>query len=290
MPGPAPCVSVIVPTYDYARFLPDAIASLLAQSLEDWEAVVVDDGSTDDTAELMSTFLAGDSRLRYIRRPHGGVSAARNHGLAVTTGRYVQFLDADDTIERDKLRAQANFLDEHHEIAIVYGDAAVLGGHAEVVPLSPLQLGGPIGFGASAIRPLVTRNPLVIHAPLSRRSAIENAGAFREGAALLEDWELWLHCALGGSAFGQLVEPRTRALVRVHEAGASRRPDLLLAASVDVRTRIAPELPARLRRLNNHFLARAQTKLALNLLRQGRPRAALTQLRQIASRILRARA
>jgi glycosyltransferase involved in cell wall biosynthesis len=96
--APAPLISVIVPCYEQAHLLPEAVASVQAQSAADWELLVVDDGSPDDTAEVASALAAADPRIRLLRKPNGGLSSARNAGLAQVRGRFVQFLDADDML------------------------------------------------------------------------------------------------------------------------------------------------------------------------------------------------
>lgn len=295
MSSQEPRVSVIVPSQDYGRFLPDAIASLQAQTFADWECIVIDDGSTDDTPDIVASLMGRDPRIRYIRRARIGVSAARNAGLAAATAPYVQFLDADDRLEPEKLRVHVEYLDSHERVTIVYGDAATIGtqlsGKGTQLSgkaISPLELGAPTRAGLSAINPLVVRNGLVIHAPLSRRDAIDGVGAFREDMALLEDWELWLRCAMSGAVFAREMREGARALVRVHREGASRDSDRMLEAAVKLRTRIAAELPTESARLNARYLARAQSKLALVHLRRGRRRQALAEVLRAAPRLVRA--
>lgn len=89
-------VSVIVPIYNVERYLARALDSLLAQSFEDWEAILVNDGSTDGCGEIMAAYAAKDGRFRTVNRTNGGLSVARNCGLEIATGRYLMFLDSDD--------------------------------------------------------------------------------------------------------------------------------------------------------------------------------------------------
>jgi hypothetical protein len=100
---PEPLVSVVVPTYDRAALVGEAIASALAQDIDDLEVVVVDDGSTDGTREVVSRF---DSRVRYLRQRNRGAAAARNLGVAAARGRYVAFLDSDDVWVPEKLSVE----------------------------------------------------------------------------------------------------------------------------------------------------------------------------------------
>src|SRR3712207_907527 len=111
-----PLVSVIVPTYNYGRFIGQMIDSLAAQTYARWECVIVDDGSTDDTGEVVVRRAAADGRLRYVRQENGGQPAALNTGLRNFTGDYLQILDADDMIEPRKLERQLAFLERHPEV------------------------------------------------------------------------------------------------------------------------------------------------------------------------------
>ena len=99
-------VSVIIPVYNGAFLIRDSIESVRRQSYGSWECIIVDDGSTDETAVVVRTDIAGDDRFRYVYQPNGGLSAARNKGLDCARGEYIQFLDADDVILPEKLQQQ----------------------------------------------------------------------------------------------------------------------------------------------------------------------------------------
>jgi hypothetical protein len=114
-----PRVSVIMPTYNRAGYLPDALASVAAQSYPDWELVVVDDASTDGTADFLST--VDDERVRPVRVPHGGVCAARNAGLAAATGEIVASLDDDNHMHPNWLKAVVWAFGRQPELEVVYG-------------------------------------------------------------------------------------------------------------------------------------------------------------------------
>ena len=94
-----PLVSIIIPCYNYSNYLVFTLESLQEQVFKDWECLIIDDGSTDDTKLKAETFLKKDSRYRYIYQEQKGVSAARNKGIAQSRGSYIQFLDADDFLE-----------------------------------------------------------------------------------------------------------------------------------------------------------------------------------------------
>lgn len=117
-----PTVSVIIPCYNQGRFLPDAVASVRGQTFSDWDCVIVDDGSTDETATVADVLAAGDHRIRVVHQANRGLPGARNEGLRVARGRYIQFLDADDLLDPDKLRRQVSVLSAVEELALSYTD------------------------------------------------------------------------------------------------------------------------------------------------------------------------
>jgi glycosyltransferase involved in cell wall biosynthesis len=114
-----PRVSVIIPTFNCARFLGRAIETALTQTYRDYELIVVDDGSTDETREVVASF---GSKLRYLYQPNGGVYSARNLALSSANGELVAYLDADDMWYPHKLDTQVAFLDAHKECGLVHSD------------------------------------------------------------------------------------------------------------------------------------------------------------------------
>ncbi len=125
MPAPAPLVSVLIPTHNRAHYVLDAVASALAQTLTDTEIIVVDDGSTDATAQALATVT--DPRLRIVRHAtNQGIPATRNTALAAARGRYVAWLDSDDIARPTRLAEQVAFLESHPDIAMVGAAAGKL--------------------------------------------------------------------------------------------------------------------------------------------------------------------
>ena len=114
-----PKVSVIIPAYNAARYLPEAIDSVLTQTYQDCEIILVDDGSTDDTAEVVSRY---GTRVTYVQQSNQGVGAARNTGIDLARGDYLVFQDADDVLLPGKLEVQASFLDQHPDVDAVFSD------------------------------------------------------------------------------------------------------------------------------------------------------------------------
>ncbi len=127
----SPLVSVIIPTYNYAGYLPRAIGSCLDQTYRNLEVIVVDDGSTDNTATVASEF---GNRIVYVRQENQGVSAARNTGLGRAKGEYIAFLDADDVLLKDCIASTVAVLLGHPDIGIVFTDTLHLEPDGTLVP------------------------------------------------------------------------------------------------------------------------------------------------------------
>jgi glycosyltransferase involved in cell wall biosynthesis len=119
-PGMRGLVSVIVPCFNRADIVGETIDSLLRQTYTELEVIVVDDGSTDDTRRVIASYA--DERLRYFYKPNGGLSAARNYGLALARGEFIAFLDSDDLWRDWKLESQMRLFDRHLEVGMIWSD------------------------------------------------------------------------------------------------------------------------------------------------------------------------
>lgn len=233
-------VSVIVPAHNYARFLPEALASVRAQTDSDWECIVVDDGSTDETASVLRAAAADDSRVRYVSQGNQGPSAARNRGIAESTGEYVQFLDADDVLPPGKLEHQVLTMDADPSIGIVYSDARFFRGTS--TDFLAYRAPGPRPSttpGASSsdpmLRALIENNIIMVEGPLVRRSVIATVGPFEESLDRAEDWQYWLRCVLAGVRFVADPAEERAVRVRVHQASSIRNQLAMIASELVVR-------------------------------------------------------
>ena len=253
-PGAGPRVSVIVPCHNYGHLLAESLASVQRQSERSWEAIVVDDGSTDGTPDVVARQARRDPRIRCARQPHAGVSAARNHGVRLARGQYVQFLDADDLIEPHKLARQAALLDRHPSAGIVYGAAwyfdsdrpdVLRRGRYGDEPWMPMVSGTD-----EVLLALLQGNIMVVQAALGRRQVLEDQGGFDPTLSTLEDWDLWLRCAIGGNTFCYADSPGTGSLVRVHARSLSHDHRSMARGAAAVRAKLTAILPTspRLRR------------------------------------------
>lgn len=117
-------VSVIIPAYNASDFIVETIRSVMQQSYTEWELIISDDGSTDNTADAVRPFL--NQRVRYIKHPNGGVSLARNRGAEIAIGKYLAFLDADDLLTPYSLEKKVHVMQQHEDIALVFCDVAII--------------------------------------------------------------------------------------------------------------------------------------------------------------------
>jgi glycosyltransferase involved in cell wall biosynthesis len=253
-------VSVIVPAHNYGRYLEQVVDSLRRQVYADWECVVVDDGSSDGTAQIVAAMAASDHRISYMVQPASGPSAARNAGLAAGSGEFVQFLDADDFLGSRKLRHQLDVFARQPEADIVYGGVRYFregdpesAGEAERSWTGGSAPQAVSGRGEAILEPLVDENFMVVEAPLVRRSLLDRAGGFDPRIRRMEDWELWLRCALAGAYFVYDGAQDDDALphVRIHRTSSSQDQIAMHRAAVEVRQAVESRLPTTaLRRLN----------------------------------------
>ena len=239
-----PLVSVIVPTYNYGSFIGETLECLRAQTYVNWECIVVDDGSTDDTAERVARFIERDARFKLLRQENAKQAAAKNNGLRNSSGQYIQFLDADDLIESQKFEKQVEYLEAHPEVDIVYGsmryfktetpDEKLYWVWGENKPWMP-EISGS---GKDVLTTLVRQNIMVINSPLVRRRVVDVVGLFDNSLPPAEDWDYWLRCAAAGMRFQFEDSPGTLALVRWHSASSSSDRRKMYISMLSIREKI----------------------------------------------------
>jgi glycosyltransferase involved in cell wall biosynthesis len=210
-------VSVIIRTFNRAHSIRQAISSALQQTYSDFEILVVDDGSTDDTAQTIQSFA--DSRIRLLRHHTNlGVGAACNTGIRAANGEYIAWLDSDDLWCPEKLQRQVDFLRQHREVDAVFTDVCVHDKDIEVPSLTDhmkafrrLADGRPLGseFVVSQRQMylcLLQEVPIKPTALVVRRGVFDQVGLFDESARSGEDWEFLLRLARV-SSFGYIHQP-----------------------------------------------------------------------------------
>ncbi len=180
-----PGLSVIIPTYNRAPLVSEAVASVLAQTWRDFEVLVVDDASGDGTAAALAAF---GSRIRVLRSPSRlGVAAARNLGISAAQGQWLAFLDSDDLWRPEKLARQMAYLEAHPEVVLCQTEETWERGGLKVnQPRSHGKIGGWIFF-PSLTRCLVSPSAVILH-----RTLFQKHGGFDENLPAAEDYDLWL--------------------------------------------------------------------------------------------------
>jgi glycosyltransferase involved in cell wall biosynthesis len=245
--GAGPLVSVVVPTRDYGHLVGETLRSLQAQTYPHWECFVVDDGSIDDTRQVVCRHAAEDQRIHYLDQPRRGPAAARNTGIRASAGAHLQFLDSDDLLERRKVERHVAYLKAHPDVDLVYGgaryfatDPVVERRHSMDATNTP-WMPNVSGTGPEILSNLVRGNIMVISAPLLRRGVVADVGLFDEQLplSLLEDWDYWLRCAAAGKCFHYVDEPETLALVRSHPGSLTKvNTRRMLKASLHLRRKV----------------------------------------------------
>ena len=219
-----PEVSVIIPSYNCAKYLTDAVDSVLNQTFRDYEVLVIDDGSTDDTEAVMSRY---GEPVRYFHQPNSGVANARNRGINESHGRYVAFLDADDTWRQDKLEAQVTALRKNPHYQACYTAFAVVSSD-----LRPLCITRSRRHGGALEDLLLRGNAIATPSTVVlSRSLFEAVGRFDPSLSQCADWDMWVRIARR-TEFLYLDLPL--ATYRQHGANMSRDASLLERDSMRV--------------------------------------------------------
>jgi len=259
----APLVSFIIPTHNYGRYVVEAVESALAQTYRNFEIIVVDDGSTDNTPELMAPL---QDRVCYIRQEQRGPSAARNAGIKVARGELIAFLDADDVWLPHKTATQVSYLVAHPEIGLVCGRTRRTGNQAKDQPR--------IGYRRRrALRKLITleagaafnnlflspRNYIATSTVMLRRQCLDLVGDFDESLFRVEDLNLWLRVA---RHFGIARLPEILALHRFHESNLALDREAMRKAAFANLDRICAVCPDAIR-VRNRVAARLHLRHGL---------------------------
>lgn len=261
---PTPLVSIIIPTYNRAGMVQQAIDSVLAQTYPNVECIVVDDGSPDATeAALQPLVQAG--RIRYVRQVNAGLSAARNHGLRLARGAYISFLDDDDLYEPHKLARQVEYLDAHPEAMLVHCWFTKFNEHSPDIGLRKTDW-----FQGWLYPQILTYWSMLIATPclLFRREIFDTVGVLNEHLRAAEDLDMWRRIA---RKFPFHLVPES--LVRIRQQAVSMSSDKTQAARhfrimLDKAFADDPQLSLKMRR---QALAAMYVSVAQNLLGEGGP-------------------
>ena len=216
-----PLVSVVVAAYNYGNFIHETLNSVLAQTYSNWECLVIDDGSTDNTSDIVKAFCIQDSRFSYHYHSNRGLPATRNVGIHLAKGDFFQWLDADDLLERDKLKKQIEVFELKPNIDIVYSDLCYFyDGKPEKLIYSP-NFNRPwtlkkSGKTQDLIKFMLISCVIMPSMPLLRRQVVEKVGGFNEDYKFVEDWNFWLRVFIKDFQIDYLDSKNTFILMRLH--------------------------------------------------------------------------
>jgi glycosyltransferase involved in cell wall biosynthesis len=210
--------SIIIPTFNHGHYIERSVLSALGQTYPEIEVIVVDDGSTDDTVERVKQFAG---KVTYYRKENAGRGAAKNSGLEISQGTYIQFLDADDEISPNKLALQIPILQSNENVSVVYSDC-----------ISTMPDGStgentsyPLAEGDDQLYLLLRRTLCAVHASVTRRSAIFDVGLLDADPDSQEDWDLWLRLSIKGHRF--MYVPGLLAHYDLHGSGTVLDPVIM---------------------------------------------------------------
>lgn len=243
-------ISVIIPCYNYGKYLHDAYESISNQTHSDWEIIFIDDGSTDDTYSIMSDLLLKDPRIKLIRHENQGVSISRKIGLDYASGDYIQFLDADDLIDSNKFNIQLGVFNECPNVDIVYGSVRYFYGDcADKRDLLFTFWGkdkewmpGFSGFGHTFLDEALKGSFSPINSFLFRRTVFDKVPNWCIKIKAAEDYYLILQCVISNCNFYFLNHDGSHALVRRHDSNTSLNYKWVYAQEVSMRQHLMAHL------------------------------------------------
>ncbi len=243
-------VSIIIPCFQQGRFLQECIESLQLQSHTAWEALIVNDGSTDETEVRSHALIRTERRVRYFYKSNGGVSSARNFALSFCRGKYIQFLDADDKLDFNKLSHQVQLLDRNPLIDMVYGNALYFTDGASIGFRKHFYYGdtGDDWIEESAldkrsiVQKILEKNIFPICAPLFRKVFLDRVGMYDESLTHHEDWDYFLRAAIGGMQAVYQPGLHSNAFIRTHSNSLSQNRVAMAESMLEIRVRIHPSL------------------------------------------------
>ena len=223
-----PKVSVIIPTYNRELLIARAIDSVLAQTYRDFEIIVVDDGSRDNTRNLLAAYTG---KIKYVYQDNQGISAARNLGIRETSGKYIAFLDSDDYWTPEKLELQVDILDKHDHVGIVYGRMPIINKKGDILGMKP---NGVSGKNFQEL--LRVWGDLPTSSVMTRRECFDRLGFFDKTLPPMEDIDMWLRIARHYDLHE--IEGKTLAYYWRHEEQITRDPVKVYSGLVKIYTKI----------------------------------------------------
>ncbi|WP_316809641.1 glycosyltransferase family A protein [Pedobacter agri] len=266
-------VSIIIPSFNYGHLINETLQSVIKQTYRNWECIIVDDGSTDNTAEVVNQFIKENPQyqFKYHHVKNGGTSAAKNTGIELASGEYVQFLDADDLLSEDKLAVQMHIA-EKMEADLVFSKSIFFSGtfpSVQYVEKYPNNFLAEESLNGHQLwQRLIQNNILTISSPIVKRALLVRAGMFNPELQNNEDWLLWFNVAMLSPNFLYDKDERSFVLIRVHQTSAMANHQKMFEGEVVVRQYMdlalnqsdVADQPVDLKALNLNLLALHQIR------------------------------
>ncbi len=241
-----PEISVVVPAYNSQRTILETITSVLQQSFSDFELIVINDGSTDGTLELLETVQ--DTRLKVYSYPNGGLPTARNRGIDRAKGKFISFIDADDLWTPEKLELQLKALQQNPEAGVAYSWTICMGNNGD-----SFHNGVAESFQGNVYGNLLVSNFIASGSNvLIRREAIESVGYFDKSLKSCEDWDYWLRLA---PKWDFVVVRKPQIIYRLSSGAMSSKVDVMEKYQTLVLGRAFASAPLELQYLKNQGFA-----------------------------------
>jgi glycosyltransferase involved in cell wall biosynthesis len=268
-----PAVSVVIAAFNADRTIAETLESIAAQTFRDFEVIVVDDGSTDRTAQIAVQMAAGFPKLICLRQPNSGQPAARNRGIGEARGRYVAFVDADDLWRAEKLARQVHFLDCHPRTGLVYADAEFFdaaSGRTLCRMSDKCRL-----YEGDVLGRLLLKSFIPSPTPMVRRTVFGEVGLFDESRELAigEDWNMWLRIA-ARHQIGAIRDPLAIVRVHHHSVTQSSTPDAIYESKRRIVEQTVARNPDLLEGIRSRVLAELAHSAGLRHLKLGDKRGA----------------
>ncbi|MGB6298835.1 MAG: glycosyltransferase family A protein [Rivularia sp. (in: cyanobacteria)] len=239
-------VSVIIPVYNGENTILQTINSVQNQTFPDWELIVINDGSTDESLKLLKEI--NDERLKIFSYENGGLSVARNRGITHATGEYIAFLDADDLWTSDKLELQLEALEKNQKAGVAYSWTYFMEETEEYC-----HTGRKLFFEGNVLPNLLTDNFIASGSnPLIRRQAIESVGDFDPAVSGAADWDYWLRLAINWEF---VVVAKPQIFYRLSSSSMSSKVEFMEECQLKVIERAFRSLPRELQALKNQSIA-----------------------------------
>jgi glycosyltransferase involved in cell wall biosynthesis len=239
-----PLVSIIVPCYNYGHLLGETLSSIEVQSYSNWECIIVDNGSTDNTRQVAEEWANRDKRFTYLYIHYSTTSIARNTGVNASSGDFIQFVDSDDQIASKKIQNQVEIFTKNPDVSIVYSHARYYDhGNPDHLRLSISPLNKPwmIEFSGKSwdILPIMfERNIFVISSPLLKKNVWEDTGGFFNKLNWVEDWEFYFRCLAKNYLIIFDPSQDSHSYIRVHPKSLSTNNPKMFEQSLIARGRI----------------------------------------------------